>query len=95
LFIHLPKVRHQLGVLGELPFTYPLDDHGIDPFVSPLESRAGFVFSNLKLGTKQVRVKLYGPRRVHVFELYVPIPGFRADCSPRGKCRKQGEEVGP
>ena len=37
------------------------------------------MFSNLKLGTKEVRVKLYGPRRVRVFEFYVPVPGFRAD----------------
>jgi hypothetical protein len=60
-----------------------MDDHfdgfGIDPFVPPLESTSGFVFSNLKLGTKEVRVKLYGPRRVHIFEFYVPVPGFRAD----------------
>jgi hypothetical protein len=55
------------------------DDFGIDPFVPPLESTSGFVFSNLKLGTKEVRVKLYGPRRVHIFEFYVPVPGFRAD----------------
>jgi hypothetical protein len=55
------------------------DDFGIDPFVPPLERSSGFVFSNLKLGTKEVRVKLYGPRRVHIFEFYVPVPGFRAD----------------
>jgi len=54
-------------------------DFEIDPFVPPLESTAGFVFSNLKLGTKEVRVKLYGPRRVQVFEFYVSVPGFRAD----------------
>ncbi len=54
-------------------------DHAIDPFIPPLQRRSGFVFSNLKLGTKEVRVKLYGPRRVHLFEFYVAVPGFRAD----------------
>ena len=69
---------------GLRPFTNAkmddyFDDLAIDPFVPPLESTAGFVFSNLKLGTKEVRVKLYGPRRVRLFEFYVPVPGFRAD----------------
>jgi hypothetical protein len=54
-------------------------EHDIDTFVPPMGETSGFVFSNLKLGTKEVRVKLFGPRRVHVFEFYVPVPGFRAD----------------
>jgi len=54
-------------------------DHGIDPFIPPLESRSGFVFSNLKLGTEEVRVRLYGPRRDQTFEFYVAVPGLRAD----------------
>lgn len=55
------------------------DEQGIAPFVPPLGKTSGFVFSNLKLGTKEVRVALYGPRRMHVFEFYVAVPGFRAD----------------
>ncbi len=66
------------------PFTNgKIDDHfwehQIFPFVPPHGSSAGFVFSNLKLGTKEVRVKLFGPRRVQRFEFYVAVPGFRAD----------------
>ncbi|MCZ6806552.1 MAG: LssY C-terminal domain-containing protein, partial [Deltaproteobacteria bacterium] len=55
------------------------DDQDIEPFVPPLGKTSGFIFSNLKLGTKEVRVALYGPRRVHIFEFYVAVPGFRAD----------------
>ena len=66
------------------PFTNAkIDEHfgeyDIDPVAEPRGVAAGFVFTNLKLGTKEVRVKLQGPGRVHVFEFYVPVPGFRAD----------------
>jgi len=64
-------------------FNADMDDylgaHDIDPFVPPLGRTSGFVYTNLKLGTKEVRVKLVGPRRVEVFDFYVPVPGFRAD----------------
>lgn len=53
--------------------------HKIDPFVSPFGRTAGFVFTNRRLGTKEVRIKIYGPRRVRLFEFYLPVPGFRAD----------------
>ena len=60
-----------------------IDDHfdelGIDTLVAPGENTAGFVFSNLKLGTKEVRVRLHGPQRSELFEFYVPVPGFKAD----------------
>jgi hypothetical protein len=49
--------------------------------IRPNGSSEGFVFSNLKLGTKEVRVKLYGPARSETFEFYVAVPGFRADSS--------------
>ena len=60
-----------------------LDDHfdtfDLDPFAQPGETTAGFVFSNLKLGTKEVRVRLHGPQRSMVFEFYIAVPGFKAD----------------
>jgi len=60
-----------------------MDDHfdelGFDAMTAPGETTAGFVFSNLKLGTKEVRVLLHGPQRVEMFEFYVPVPGFKAD----------------
>ncbi len=60
-----------------------IDDHfdrfDLDPVVIPGETTAGFVFSNLKLGTKEVRVRLHGPQRSLLFAFYVPVPGFRAD----------------
>lgn len=54
-------------------------DQAIDAYVPPHESREGFVFTNLKLGTKEVRVRLLGPQRLETFEFYVSVPGFRAD----------------
>ena len=55
------------------------DAHALDPFLPPMGSTEGFVFSNQKLGTKEVRIRLFGPKRVREFEFYIPVPGFRAD----------------
>jgi len=40
---------------------------------------SGFVFSNLKQGTKEVRVRLLGDQTLLDFEFYVSVPGLRAD----------------
>ncbi len=60
-----------------------MDDHfeglAIDQLVPPHGSTAGFAFSNLKLGTKEVRVRLFGAGQVKDFEFYVIVPGLRAD----------------
>jgi hypothetical protein len=55
------------------------DDYGLDPLVSVGETTAGFVFTNPKLGTKEVRVRLHGPQRIRLFEFYIQVPGFKAD----------------
>lgn len=51
----------------------------VDPSLEPHTTRSGFAFTNLKLGTKEVRVRLLGDRRVVDFEFYVTVPGFKAD----------------
>jgi hypothetical protein len=51
----------------------------IDPLVPPHGSTEGFAFSNLKLGTKEVRVRLFGQADVKDFEFYVTVPGLRSD----------------
>lgn len=60
-----------------------MDEHferlAIDPLVPPHGSTVGFVFSKLKLGTKEVRVRLFGHGKVIDFEFYVTVPGLRAD----------------
>jgi hypothetical protein len=60
-----------------------MDEHfeelAIDQLVPPHDSTAGFAFSNLKLGTKEVRVRLFGAGQVKDFEFYVTVPGLRAD----------------
>jgi len=40
---------------------------------------SGFAFSNLKLGTKEVRIRIYTEGEVLDFEFYVTVPGLRAD----------------
>jgi hypothetical protein len=55
------------------------DDLGVDVFVEPGETVSGFVFSNLKLGTKHVRVRLFGEKRLLDFEFFISVPGLKAD----------------
>ena len=54
-------------------------DLQIATLIPPQGSTSGFVITNLTLGTKEVHVKLFGPRRQLNFEFYVPVPGFKAD----------------
>jgi heat shock protein HslJ len=60
-----------------------MDDHfaklGILPTVPPRGETSGFAFTNVKLGTKEVRVRLLGDQRLEDFHFYVTVPGFRAD----------------
>jgi hypothetical protein len=60
-----------------------MDEHfgdlGIDPAIPPRGRTAGFAFSNLKLGTKEVRVRIFGRKQVEDFAFFVTVPGFRAD----------------
>jgi hypothetical protein len=55
------------------------DAHFLNGSLAPRSKQAGFVFTNLKLGTKEVRVRIFGPGRVEEFEFYVAVPGFQAD----------------
>jgi hypothetical protein len=55
------------------------DSLSLDPNLNPGDHVSGFVFTNLKLGTKEVRVQLFGPGRVEEFEFYASVPGFKAD----------------
>jgi hypothetical protein len=60
-----------------------LDEHverlSFQESIPPNASGEGFVFSNLKVGIKEVEIKLYGPARSETFEFYVSVPGSRAD----------------
>ncbi len=55
------------------------DTLSIDPAIRAGTTRSGFVFSNLKKGTKEVRVRLFGDRELREFEFFVTVPGLRAD----------------
>ena len=60
-----------------------IDEHferfGINPIAPPMGETSGFAFSNVKLGTKEVRVRLFTPTQVEDFHFYLSIPGFLAD----------------
>lgn len=51
----------------------------LDTLLLPGDTDSGFVLTNLKLGTKEVRVRLFGPGRVEDFDFYSVVPGFKAD----------------
>ena len=55
------------------------DSLQLEGLLLPGQRQTGFVFTNLKLGTKEVRVALFGPGRIENFEFYASVPGFRAD----------------
>jgi hypothetical protein len=60
-----------------------IDDHfqrlGIIPAVPPKGETSGFAFSNVKLGTKEARIRLLSERQVEDFDFYLTVPGFKAD----------------
>jgi hypothetical protein len=60
-----------------------IDEHferlGIIPALPPRGETSGFAFTNVKLGTKEVNVRLLTERGVEDFRFYVPVPGFQAD----------------
>jgi hypothetical protein len=52
---------------------------GIIPALPPQGETVGFAFTNVKLGTKEVRARLMTEGRAEDFEFYLSVPGFRAD----------------
>jgi hypothetical protein len=73
------SVSHGVNTASKKGLDEYFDELGIDPFVGAGTTTSGFVFSNLKLGTKQVRVRLFGDRELRDFEFFVTVPGLRAD----------------
>jgi hypothetical protein len=51
----------------------------IDPELLPRSRTSGFVYANLKRGTREVRIRLLAEGRIEYFELYVSVPGLKAD----------------
>ena len=43
------------------------------------ETRSGFVYTRLDLGTKVVSVVLYGPKQVRSLVFYITVPGLKLD----------------
>ena len=54
-------------------------DNEIDWFFKPGTTTSGFVYTNLKMGTKAVLVKLFAEKRVKEIAFFVEVPGFKAD----------------
>ena len=54
-------------------------DNEIDWFFKPGSTTAGFVYTNLKMGTKAVLVRLFAEKNVREFAFFVEVPGFKAD----------------
>ena len=60
-----------------------LDQHfesqKIDPELLPGSRSSGFVYTNLKRGTREVRIRLLAEGSIEYFEFYVSVPGLKAD----------------
>ena len=54
-------------------------DNEIDWFFKPGTTNSGFVYTNLKMGTKAVLVRLFAEKNVKEFAFFVEVPGLRAD----------------
>ncbi len=54
-------------------------DNEIDWFFKPGSTTSGFVYTNLKMGTKAVLVRLFAEKNVKEFAFFVQVPGFKAD----------------
>lgn len=48
-------------------------------FIQPGATISGFAFVSQDLGTKEVSVALFGPRRTQTFMFFVPVPGIKTD----------------
>jgi len=51
----------------------------IDGFFKPGTRTSGFVYTNLKMGTKAVLVKLFAEKNVKEIAFFVEVPGLKAD----------------
>ena len=54
-------------------------DNEINWFFKPGSTTSGFVYTNLKMGTKAVLVRLFAEKNVREFAFFVEVPGFKAD----------------
>jgi len=51
----------------------------IEQYAAPGTTTSGFMFSNLQQGTKEVRIRLLGEKRLLEFEFFITVPGLKAD----------------
>ncbi len=54
-------------------------DNEIDWFFKPGTTTSGFVYTNLKMGTKAVLVRLFAEKKVRETAFFIEVPGLKAD----------------
>ena len=54
-------------------------DNEIEWYFKPGTTRSGFVYTNLKMGTKAVVVRLFAEKNVREFAFFIEVPGLKAD----------------
>jgi hypothetical protein len=54
-------------------------DSEIDWYFKPGTTNAGFVYTNLKMGTKAVLVRLFAEKKVKELAFFIEVPGLKAD----------------
>ena len=56
-------------------------DNEIEWYFKPGTTTAGFVYTNLKMGTKEVLVRLFAEKNVKELAFFIEVPGLKADHS--------------
>jgi hypothetical protein len=54
-------------------------DNAIDWYFKPGSTTSGFVYTNLKMGTKAVLVRLLAEKKVREISFFIEVPGLKAD----------------
>jgi len=72
-------IVHSGRITNKAEINNYFDALAIDQVIPAAGKSSGFMFSNLKQGTKEVRIRLLGDESVHEFAFYVTVPGLRAD----------------
>lgn len=53
--------------------------NGLERHVPPGETRSGFIFTNLRPGTKAFNLDIFSRQTAYSFTFFVPVPGFDPD----------------
>jgi hypothetical protein len=71
--------RGGLSNKGEASLQRWFHDHRMVRVIAPGETRSGFVYTHLGIGTKGFNLDTYSNAKLYSFTYFIPMPGFIAD----------------